>query len=72
MRVDADVNDFIPEGSYLKDWFAVLQNNFASSGTSVDLYWVNDEAVRPPTSLPHTHPSTHIKIGRLKLWVTSM
>ena len=48
MKVDADVNDFIPEGSYLRDWFAVREKHFASSGTSVDLYWVNDEAVWPP------------------------
>lgn len=46
MRVDADVNDFIPAGSYLRDWFAVLQDNFGSSGTTVDLYFVNDRAVR--------------------------
>lgn len=45
MKVDADVNDFIPDGSYLKDWFAVLQDNFGSSGTTVNLYWVNDAAV---------------------------
>lgn len=45
MKVEADINDFIPEGSYLLDWFAVLQDNFDQTGTEVNLYWVNDGSV---------------------------
>jgi hypothetical protein len=46
MRVDAEINDFIPESSYLKDSFAVLQDSFGKMGTSVSLYWVNNATVR--------------------------
>jgi hypothetical protein len=46
MRVDADINDFIPESSYLKDSFAVLQESFGKMGTSVSLYWVSNATVR--------------------------
>lgn len=42
MRVDADVNDFIPEGSYLKDWLATVREHFGETGTTCYLYWVND------------------------------
>ena len=38
MEVDADVNNFIPDGSYLKDWFSDLDTYFTESGDSVELY----------------------------------
>lgn len=31
--------DFIPAGSYLKDWIAVQQDYFGAAGTAVDIYW---------------------------------
>lgn len=46
MRVDADVNDFIPAGSYLKDWIAIAQTQFGTTGISVNLYWVSTAEVR--------------------------
>lgn len=49
MRVDADVNNFIPEGSYLRDWIDTIRQDFAQTGTSVGLYWVNDPEVRVST-----------------------
>lgn len=45
MRVDADVNDFIPDGSYLKDFFKLYTNAFKTSGDSVDLYFLSTDAV---------------------------
>eukprot|EP00892_Ulva_mutabilis_P011134 jgi/Ulvmu1/8393/UM042_0100.1 len=41
MRVDADVNNFIPEGSYLRDWIRISQGEFDQTGTEVGLYWVS-------------------------------
>eukprot|EP00892_Ulva_mutabilis_P011135 jgi/Ulvmu1/8394/UM042_0101.1 len=41
MRVDADVNDFIPEGSYLREWIRIGQDSFDQTGTEVGLYWVS-------------------------------
>ena len=38
MEVDADVNNFIPDGSYLKGWFADSNTYFTESGDSVELY----------------------------------
>jgi Niemann-Pick C1 protein len=38
MQVDADVNDFIPDGSYLKDYFSDLRTYFARYGDPVEIY----------------------------------
>jgi len=38
MEVDADVNDFIPDGSYLKDYFSDLRTYFARYGDPVEIY----------------------------------
>lgn len=46
MRVESDINDFIPAGSYLKDWLATVETHFPTTGTTCYLYWVNDEPVR--------------------------
>lgn len=46
MTVEADVNNFIPEGSYLRAWIQTIQENFAQTGTEVGVYWVNDAEVR--------------------------
>lgn len=45
MKVDADVADFIPANSYLRDWYRTLTDNFGATGTDVSLYWVNDTQV---------------------------
>lgn len=50
MRVDADVNDFIPAGSYLKEWIKIAQSDFGSTGIPVQLYWVSTPEVRPPAT----------------------
>lgn len=39
MRVNADVNDFIPDGSYLKDYFKVNDDYFVTEGASAALYF---------------------------------
>ena len=36
--MQADVNDFIPAGSYLKDWFAARDKYFTSVGDAVNVY----------------------------------
>ena len=54
MRVDADVNDFIPEGSYLRDWIRIAQTEFGTTGIPVELYWVNTAEV----CMPIMHLST--------------
>ena len=38
MKVDADVNNFIPDGSYLKDWFADRDAYFTVYGDDVEIY----------------------------------
>jgi Niemann-Pick C1 protein len=38
MKVDADVNDFIPPGSYLKDWFADADALFLKLGAGISVY----------------------------------
>lgn len=45
MKVEADVADFIPAKSYLRDWYNTLTDNFGATGTDVNLYWVNDAQV---------------------------
>lgn len=45
MYVDADVNNFLPEGSYTRVWLATLQREFGETGNSVQLYWINDVEV---------------------------
>jgi Niemann-Pick C1 protein len=45
MKVDADVNDFIPEGSYLKGWLRTQEKYFKTAGTQVSLYWVSTDEV---------------------------
>ena len=46
MRVEADVNNFISEGSYLRSWIDTSDESFTQTGAEVGLYWVNDAAVR--------------------------
>ena len=36
--VDADVNDFIPGGTYLEDWWNVQEALFNTLGAEVDVY----------------------------------
>jgi len=38
IEVDADVNDFIPAGSYLKDYFSDSKTYFSEYGDSVEIY----------------------------------
>ena len=38
MQVDADVNNFIPDGSYLKNWFADTDAYFTEYGDAVEVY----------------------------------
>ena len=38
LEIDADVNDFIPAGSYVKDWFADTNAYFAKLGDSIAVY----------------------------------
>ena len=38
MQIDADVNDFIPGGSYLKEWIADSDSMFRMVGDSIDVY----------------------------------
>lgn len=45
MKVDADVADFIPANSYLRDWYSTLTEHFGATGSDVSLYWVNDSQV---------------------------
>jgi Niemann-Pick C1 protein len=40
--VQADVNDFIPAGSYLKDWFNARDRYFISVGDDVNVYIKSD------------------------------
>lgn len=42
MKVDADVDDFIPSGSYLRDFWDTTREQFGETGTDISLYWVND------------------------------
>ena len=51
MHVDADVNDFLPSGSYVLDFFDTWRDQFGETGTEVSLYWVNDAQVRGPHEL---------------------
>lgn len=44
MRVEADVNDFIPEGTYLREWLDVDSDYFQTTGTDAGLYFVSTEA----------------------------
>jgi Niemann-Pick C1 protein len=44
MRVDADVNDFIPDGSYLKDFYKLYENTFTTTGDAVDVYFRSTDA----------------------------
>lgn len=37
--VDADVNDFIPPGSYLEDWLDTNDEYFETVGESVGVYF---------------------------------
>ena len=55
MQVDADVNDFIPEGSYLREWIRIGQDSFDQTGTTVNLYWVSTAEVRPPICRMRIH-----------------
>lgn len=55
MRVDADVNDFIPTGSYLRDFFDTTREQFGETGTRIDLYWVNDAQVCRTHSRMHLY-----------------
>lgn len=38
MKVDADVDDFYPQNSYLKDWLDASTDYFTSSGASTGIY----------------------------------
>ena len=38
MQIDADVNDFIPGGSYLKEWIADSDAMYRSLGDGIDVY----------------------------------
>jgi predicted RND superfamily exporter protein len=38
LEIDADVNDFIPAGSYVKDWFTDTNEYFAKLGDSIAVY----------------------------------
>jgi predicted RND superfamily exporter protein len=38
MQIDADVNDFIPGGSYLKEWIADSNSMYRSLGDGIDVY----------------------------------
>ena len=38
MQIDADVNDFIPGGSYLKEWIADSNSMYRTLGDSIDVY----------------------------------
>jgi len=42
IQVQADVNDFIPAGSYLKDWFSARERYFTSVGDDVNIYIMSD------------------------------
>jgi hypothetical protein len=37
-KVDADTNDFIPPGSYLKDWLSDSESLFSEVGDPIDVY----------------------------------
>ena len=41
MKIEADVNDFIPEGSYLKDWLSDSDYYFTKVGDAIALYTNN-------------------------------
>jgi Niemann-Pick C1 protein len=45
MKVDADINDFIPKGSYLRDTIKITEDYFDNTGDEVQLYWVNSPEV---------------------------
>jgi hypothetical protein len=45
MRVEADVNNFVPEGSYLRDWIDVGDKYFQATGESAALYFVSTDDV---------------------------
>lgn len=36
------MNDFIPAGSYLKDWFSARERYFTSVGDDVNIYIMSD------------------------------
>lgn len=38
MRVDADNDDFIPNGTYLRDWYNVQDLHFNTLGSSIEAY----------------------------------
>lgn len=63
MRVEADVNNFIPEGSYLKEWIRIGQDSFDQTGSTIGVYWVSTPAVSP-CPLAHTcAPATPVHRG---------
>lgn len=54
MSVEADVNNFIPEGSYLKEWIRIGQDSFDTTGSDIQLYWVST----PEAPVDFTSPET--------------
>ena len=43
MKIEADVNDFIPPGSYIKDWIDDSDAHFRALGESISVYSRNTE-----------------------------
>eukprot|EP00892_Ulva_mutabilis_P011129 jgi/Ulvmu1/8389/UM042_0096.1 len=66
MRVDADVNDFIPAGSYLRDWLQVGRSAFGSTGISVELYWVSTPEVPIDFTQPETQAQMDASLQRFR------
>ena len=57
MKVDPDVNDFIPEGSYLKDYFQVNKDYFVTEGAAAALYFRST----PDTPLDFSQPDIQVR-----------
>jgi hypothetical protein len=80
MKVDADVNDFIPEGSYLKESFAALQKYFATTGNVCRVYWVSKNGVclQPPgqqqmhTAATASPAAPHNPVYARKAWLAQL
>jgi len=79
MQVDADVNNFIPDGSYLKNWFADTDAYFTEYGDAVEVYskstldlTTEDSILR--TSVARTWkrlaPRTNASFARSRTWVS--
>lgn len=56
IRVEADVDNFIPKGTYLEDWYNVQDTVFNTLGADVEVY-IRD--------IDHSDPKNWAKLEQL-------